>query len=83
MRKIQFFDLDHDWETFIHTLKRRPPRDRVPFMVPDLPTGFVQRPSEFDQLLGFLLAPDRRDPVAITTALLGAGGLGKTTLAIA
>ena len=36
-----------------------------------------------DQLLGLVLAPDRRDPVAITTALHGAGGLGRTTLAIA
>jgi WD40 repeat protein len=83
MRKTQFFKLDHDWEIFVQSLKGRPTCERVPFMVPDLPAGSVQRPDEFDQLLNLLLAPDHRDPVAITTALLGAGGLGKTTLAIA
>jgi hypothetical protein len=52
-------------------------------MAPDLPIGFVQREKEFDQLRSFLLDPDRRGPVAITTALTGAGGFGKTTLAAA
>ncbi|MFM7394671.1 MAG: NB-ARC domain-containing protein [Cyanobium sp.] len=58
-------------------------RTRVPFMAPDLPIGFVQREKEFDQLRSFLLDPERSDPVAITTALTGAGGFGKTTLAAA
>jgi hypothetical protein len=52
-------------------------------MAPDLPAGFVQRSSEFGELRFLLLDPEKRDPVAITTALTGAGGFGKTTLACA
>jgi hypothetical protein len=60
----------------------RPPT-RVPFMAPELPAGFVARPREYGRLHDLLLACDREEPVAITTALRGAGGLGKTTLAAA
>ena len=56
---------------------------RVPFMAPDLPIGFVQRPKQFEALRALLLEGERKDPVAITTALTGAGGFGKTTLAAA
>ena len=52
-------------------------------MAPDLPVGFVQRSREFEALRSLLLEPERSDPVAITTALTGAGGFGKTTLAAA
>jgi len=45
------------------------------------PEGFVPRAAEFDQLLAYLLDPRRNDAVAITAALRGAGGYGKTTLA--
>ena len=40
-------------------------------------------PDEFGRLKNLLLSPDRRETVAITTALSGAGGFGKTTLAAA
>jgi hypothetical protein len=56
---------------------------RVPFMAPDLPIGFVQRPKQFKALRGLLLEGERQDPVAITTGLTVAGGFGKTTLAAA
>jgi WD40 repeat protein len=52
-------------------------------MAPDLPKDYVERPEEFVRLKSLLLDPDRGDPVAITTALQGAGGFGKTTLAAA
>ena len=55
--------------------------ERVPFMVEDLPEGFVRRPGEFDRLLKLLVDERREEPVAITAALKGAGGYGKTTLA--
>jgi WD40 repeat protein len=45
------------------------------------PEDFVPRPEEFDQLLAFLLDSQGKTPVAITAALRGAGGFGKTTLA--
>ncbi|HEY7493681.1 MAG TPA: TIR domain-containing protein [Candidatus Tectomicrobia bacterium] len=83
MSKAHFFDLDREWETFIHYLKSPYHAARVPFMAPDLPEGFVERPALTECLLGQLLDASRENPVAITTALRGAGGLGKTTLAAA
>lgn len=53
---------------------------RTPFMAEPL-GEFVQRPAEYDALLAILLDEDRTAPVAITAALRGAGGFGKTTLA--
>ena len=75
MRKAHFFDLNKEWETFLTFLKsdRQPPR--VSFMAPDLPNGFVQRPREFGQLIGLLLDQRRENPVPITIALQGAGGV--------
>lgn len=83
MSKAHFFDLGREWETFIHHLKSPPSPLRVPSMAPDLPECFVERPAVFHEVLSRLLDKDRVNPVAITTALQGAGGLGKTTLASA
>jgi len=62
--------------------------DRVPFMVEGLLAGFVERPGEFGALIDTLLDEGHKEPVAtaakpvaITAALRGAGGYGKTTLA--
>jgi hypothetical protein len=53
---------------------------RVPMMAPEPPAEFVARPIEFNALKKQLLDPNG-DAVAITAALRGAGGYGKTTLA--
>jgi NB-ARC domain len=50
-------------------------------MVEKLPDVFVRRPRELDQLVASLLDRTGEEPVAITAALKGAGGYGKTTLA--
>ena len=81
MRKAHVFDLDKEWPTFLGHLRTPCKAPRVPFNAPDLPPHFVPRPQEFEQLKGLLL--DGGEPVAITTALSGAGGFGKTTLAAA
>ena len=52
-------------------------------MAPDLPKDYVERPEEFSRLKSLLLDRESGNPVAITTALHGAGGFGKTTLAAA
>lgn len=83
MSKAHFFDSEREWETLINHLKSPPSPVRVPFMAPDLPESFVERPALFQQLFSRLLDSDRTNPIAITTALQGAGGLGKTTLAAA
>lgn len=83
LRKKHLYNLDKEWHKFVEHIKAPPRPGRVPFMAPGLPEGFVERPDEFEQLLGHLLDGDRVNPVAITTALHGAGGFGKTTLAAA
>ena len=55
-------------------------QNRVPMMAPEPPADFVQRPAEFGALKAKLLNP-QGDAVAITAALRGAGGYGKTRLA--
>ncbi len=96
MSKAHFFDLDKEWDTFIAHLHKGCDKPRVPFMPPDLPENFVNRPDEFNRLKSLLLPTTAHSepgakrlesspptPVAITTALSGAGGFGKTTLAAA
>jgi len=83
MRKAHFFDLGKEWETFVNFLKSDREPKRVAFMAPDVPEGFIQRRREFEQLIAQLVDPKHENPIAITTALQGAGGYGKTTLAIA
>jgi NB-ARC domain-containing protein/TIR domain-containing protein len=82
MRKAHFFDLASEWDTLVAHLARPAAVKRVPFMAPDLLPGFVARPEVMQPLRRALLAA-MGEQVAITTALQGAGGLGKTTLAIA
>lgn len=53
------------------------------FMAADLPIEFVPRPEEFKALKDSILYGERARPTAITAALEGAGGYGKTTLALA
>ena len=48
-----------------------------------MPESFIERPREFEQLIAQLVDPKHKNAIAITTALQGAGGYGKTTLAIA
>jgi len=85
MQKVHFTDPanPHEWQRLLQQLRSPCQITRVPFMAPDLAEGFVQRPAELDTLRRQLLDPDRQDPLAITTALRGAGGFGKTTLATA
>ena len=83
MSKTHFFDLEREWTTFVNYLKSPRSWAKVPFMAPDLREGFVERHAEFSELKTHLLDPSGTDPVAITTALQGGGGFGKTTLAIA
>ena len=89
MRDSHFYDLGTvqnrlkgpEWRKFVNDLNTSCQAKRVPFMAEDLPEGFVRRPGEFDQLIKLLIDERREEPVAITAALRGAGGYGKTTLA--
>ena len=72
---------DEERRKVLDDLNTRREQVRVPFMVEDLPADFVPRPQEFDELIGKLLDKQREEPIAITAALRGAGGYGKTTMA--
>lgn len=62
-------------------LRRSPKVRRVPFMAEPLPEDFVQRTEEFERVVNLLADIGAKRTVAITAALRGAGGYGKTTLA--
>jgi len=81
MRDAHFYDLAHEWTKFVNDLNTRCEQVRVPFMVEDLPADFVPRSHEFDALIDKVLDEQREEPIAITAALRGAGGYGKTTMA--
>ena len=81
MRSVHFYDLDYEWQKLINDLNTRCQQERVPFMVEDLPADHVERPREFEALIEKLLDQRREEPIAITAALRGAGGYGKTTMA--
>ncbi|GHO77048.1 hypothetical protein KSD_48190 [Ktedonobacter sp. SOSP1-85] len=51
-------------------------------MAADLPADLVTRPHEFEAVKQSLLSTERSRPTAITAALQGAGGYGKTMLAL-
>jgi WD40 repeat protein len=54
----------------------------IAFTAPPLPTHYVNRPREFEAIAQLLLE-GTSSPIAITTALQGGSGFGKTTLALA
>ena len=83
MRTIHWYDLRYDeqWTRLTNDLQTTREIPRVPFMADDLPESFVSRHAECETLVRLLRDPTTEEPLAITTALIGAGGFGKTTLA--
>jgi WD40 repeat protein len=82
MRKAHFYDPDLEWQKLVAHLRRGCQATRVPFMAPPLPATFVPRPREIDTVLN-LVVSGLKDSRGGITALRGAGGFGKTTLATA
>jgi hypothetical protein len=74
-------DIAEHRATLIRVLQDESRPRRVPMMAPKRPLDFVQRPKEFHALKAQLLDPKGDAVAAITAALRGAGGYGKTTLA--
>jgi hypothetical protein len=69
MRDSHFYDLNHEWQTFVNYLKNPCDTPKVPFMPPDMPTHFVQRPAQFDALKRQLLDAGFDDLLAIQRTL--------------
>jgi WD40 repeat protein len=78
----QVYDLDlpEHRMTLIRVLYDQSRQKRVAMMAPEPPPDLVARPKEFNKLKKDLLDA-KGDAVAISAALKGAGGYGKTTLA--
>ncbi|MCP5089795.1 MAG: TIR domain-containing protein [Gammaproteobacteria bacterium] len=83
MQDVHFVDPNDvdQWRRFVRSLEAPCRATRVPFMADDPPVDFIARPTELGALVNHLVDVDREEPVAITAALRGAGGYGKTTLA--
>ncbi len=73
-------DIPESRDRLILCLKGPAHEKRVPFMADPLPPGFIERPEKFAEIKKKLLDA-QGEPVAITAALRGAGGFGKTALA--
>jgi TIR domain len=67
--------------TFLRMLDGPSLQKPVPMMARMPPLDYVARPVEFNALKGLLLDPGSNEAVAITAALRGTTGYGKTTLA--
>jgi WD40 repeat protein len=80
--RVHVYNVEYpeQWERLIQTLSGPSRQNRVPFMAPDPPKNFVERPGELAALKAQLL-DDKGDAVATTVALRGAGGFGKSALA--
>src|SRR5690606_20320872 len=72
-------EADAAWQNLIDTLKHPYEPKRFINMVEELPPRFVRRPADIDRAIRSLV-DDNNDAIAMTTALKGAGGYGKTTL---
>ncbi len=88
MRRVDWLDLrpeaqerDLTWQRLLKQLREPYEPRRVPFPEAEKPPAdFVPRPDVFEPLIGALV-DEQHGAVAISAALRGAGGYGKTTLA--
>jgi WD40 repeat protein len=80
MQKAHFYEPNIEWQKLIAHLRRGCRATRVPFMAPALSASVIERPRETRALLQALVLDETASRL---TALRGAGGYGKTTLAAA
>jgi WD40 repeat protein len=84
IRREELYDIAEQerWTQLVRVLEGPGEVRCAPYMPgDDPPGGFVPRPVEFDKLKAAVLEAPSGKPVALTTALVGAGGFGKTVLA--
>ena len=83
MRDMHFYDRDREWDGLIRDLRAPCSTVRVPFMAPDRPAHYVERPDLQEELLGHLLDTKRENPIAATVSVTGPAGAGKSSLVAA
>lgn len=81
-RRVDVYDIGERerWAKLVSVLKAEGRTRRVPYMEGILPESFVPRTREWDRVKSAILSAES-GAVGLTTALTGAGGYGKTTLA--
>lgn len=82
MQQIQAYDFDRYWKRFVAVLQSPCQATRAPFLAANLPANFVERADESKRVIGALLDDGGKNPSGKTVVLYGAGGFGKTTLAL-
>lgn len=81
MRKLHFYDLDKEWDTFVAHLLAPCTAVRAPFMAPDFGAEQIRRGQEYERTVLTLLESTRRGVPSDAVVLRGAGGVGKSNLA--
>jgi len=83
MQRRHFVDVQdpEQWRRLVRTLEGPCRTPRVPMMAEPPPDDFIDRSVEFEALKALLVHEAPKNTIAITAALKGAGGYGKTTLA--
>ena len=88
MKREEVFDIDpardrdeERWKALVLVLRGDGRAKRTPYMPGDISANFEPRPAEYQGLKNAVLAEVPKRTVGLTTALRGAGGYGKTTLA--
>ncbi len=74
-------DYAQQHESWLKQLNDPPELKPRHFHTPTLPAHYIKREAEYKAVCDQLLAENQETMVAITTALQGGGGFGKTTLA--
>jgi formylglycine-generating enzyme required for sulfatase activity len=82
IRRAKLFDLHQASASLIRTLRSPCVALRVPFMAPDVPAPYVERPEILGQLRRTILS-SRGEPNTVRCVLRGTGGTGKSTVAAA
>ena len=83
MQQQHFYDLtSENYKLLLAHLKAPCQVEKVPFMAPPKVEGYVNRPDLYNAMKEHLLDKSNlNNPLAVTTALQGGGGFGKTVLA--
>lgn len=81
-KTVSFFRTPDELATLVLAAIMRSGLSGRPYNVPPRPMGFVPRPSLTQALIESLIGADAGGTAAASTLVQGAGGFGKTTLAI-
>ena len=83
LRAMPWIEARQVGDRLVDVLRQLAQPPMVPDMTPPLPPAFVQRPAELDSIVHALIGEGRASRPGQRVAIVGMGGGGKTTMAIA